>query len=122
MVFQTGLVSTYVLKDYGSITYCSLRLLGVRVTFAYAVSPLSFNGVGGGVLYTMVTGRLSTLQLVPFEFHCWLGLQTKGKHRYTELLLTTSRPIVPRVFEVSKVRMSGQCCFLTAAQDLSINF
>lgn len=48
------------------------------------------------MLYTMVTGRVSTLQLVPFEFHCWLGLQTKGKHRYAELLLTTSRPIVPR--------------------------
>lgn len=67
----------------------------VSVTFAYPVSPLSCNSVGGG-LYTMVTGRVSTLQLVPFEFHCWLGLQTKGKHRYAELLLATSRPIVHR--------------------------
>lgn len=50
----------------------------------------------GGLLYTMVTGRVSTPLLVPFEFHCWLGLQTKGKHMYTELLLATSRPFVPR--------------------------
>ncbi len=70
----------------------------MSVTFACPVSPLSCNGVGGGggVLYTMVTGRVSTLQLVPFEFHSWLGLQTKGKHRYAELLLATSWPIVHR--------------------------
>lgn len=53
MVIQTWLVSTYRPKGYGSITYCLLRLLGVSVTFAYLVSPLSFNGgvVGGGALH-----------------------------------------------------------------------
>lgn len=111
----------FALKDYGSNTYCFVRLLGVSITSAYPVSPLSCKR---GVLHNgnRESERVSTPPLVPFEFHCWLGSQTKGKHRYAELLLATSRPIVPieMMFEVSKVRKAGQCCFsLSTAQNNS---